>query len=81
MAGRGWSELMALVAVRGGSWENWRPDKDDFPPEILGNHFDGWAGERWLDVRRIDVLGPIHGGRARSRRVENRLSEQSVTAH
>jgi hypothetical protein len=42
-----------------GSWEDWRPDKDDFPPEVLGNDLDGWEGERWLDVRRIDILGPI----------------------
>jgi hypothetical protein len=42
-----------------GSWENWRPDQGDFPPEVLGNELDGWPGERWLDVRRLDVLGPI----------------------
>lgn len=42
-----------------GSWEDWRPDKEDFPPEVLGNDLDGWEGERWLDVRRIDILGPI----------------------
>jgi hypothetical protein len=42
-----------------GSWENWRPDKDQFPPEVLGKTLDGWPDERWLDIRRLDILGPI----------------------
>ena len=42
-----------------GSWEEWRPDAADFPPEVIGNDYDGWAGEKWLDIRRIDLLGPI----------------------
>ena len=33
-----------------GSWENWRDDKDDFPPESIGNKMDGWVGEKWVDV-------------------------------
>jgi hypothetical protein len=41
-----------------GSWEDWRPDADQFPPEVLGND-NGWPGEKWLDIRRLDVLGPI----------------------
>ncbi len=41
-----------------GSWENWRPDKRRFPPAVLGRP-NGWPGERWLDIRRIGVLGPI----------------------
>ncbi len=42
-----------------GSYENWRPDKDNYPAEILGNNLDGWPGEKWVDIRRLDVLGPI----------------------
>ena len=42
-----------------GSWEDWRPDKDQFPPEVLGKDYEGWKGERWLDVRQIDKLAPI----------------------
>jgi hypothetical protein len=42
-----------------GSWEDWRPDAGDYPPEVLGNPLDGWPGERWVDIRRIDLLGPI----------------------
>ena len=42
-----------------GSWENWRSDAGDFPAAVKGSKLDGWAGERWLDVRRLDLLGPI----------------------
>lgn len=46
-----------------GSFEDWRPDAPDFPVEILGNDLDGWPGEKWLDVRRLDLLQPIMEGR------------------
>jgi hypothetical protein len=26
---------------------------------VLGKDLEGWPGEKWLDVRRLDVLGPI----------------------
>jgi hypothetical protein len=42
-----------------GSWEDWRPDKDQFPPEVLGKDYDGWPGEKWLDIRQIDKLTPM----------------------
>ena len=42
-----------------GSWEDWRPDKDQFPPEVLGKDYEGWHGEKWLDIRQIDRLAPI----------------------
>ncbi len=42
-----------------GTYENWRSDAAQFPAAVLGSGVDGWPGEKWLDVRRIDVLGPI----------------------
>lgn len=42
-----------------GSWEDWRPDRDQFPPEVLGKAYEGWPGEKWLDIRRLDLLAPI----------------------
>ncbi|TAL19906.1 hypothetical protein EPN90_02140 [Patescibacteria group bacterium] len=42
-----------------GTWENWRPDKDAFPPVVIGKDVAGWPGEKWLDIRRLDLLGPI----------------------
>ncbi|MFY9265255.1 MAG: endo alpha-1,4 polygalactosaminidase, partial [Solirubrobacterales bacterium] len=41
-----------------GSYENWRPDKGRFPADVRGKS-NGWSGENWLDIRRLDVLGPI----------------------
>jgi hypothetical protein len=46
-----------------GSWENWRPDKDDFPVVVLGNNLEGWPGEKWLDIRALADLEPIMGAR------------------
>lgn len=42
-----------------GSHENWRPDTAAFPALVLGRALDGWAGERWLDIRKLDILIPI----------------------
>lgn len=42
-----------------GSWEEWRPDADAFPDEVIGDPLEGWPDERWLDIRRIDLLGPV----------------------
>jgi hypothetical protein len=41
-----------------GSWEEWRSDAAEFPEDVLGEG-NGWPGERWLDIRRIDVLAPL----------------------
>lgn len=48
----------AVCYLSAGSWEDWRPDADRFPPEVLGRS-NGWPGERWLDIRRRRVLAPI----------------------
>ncbi len=34
-----------------GSWEDWRSDASNFPESVKGNDLDGWAGEKWLDIR------------------------------
>ena len=49
----------AVCYMSAGSWERWRPDADRFPAAVLGRKLDGWPGERWLDVRRRDVLRPL----------------------
>jgi hypothetical protein len=53
----------AICYMSVGSWENRKPDENKFPNEVLGNDYDGWPGERWLDIRRIGVLAPIMGAR------------------
>lgn len=42
-----------------GSWERYRPDAGAFPAELLGAVYDGYPDERWLDVRRLDLLAPL----------------------
>lgn len=37
-----------------GTYENWRPDKAQFPAEALGRR-NGWPGEKWLDTRNATV--------------------------
>jgi len=46
-----------------GSYEDWRNDADQFPSAVLGNDLSGWAGEKWLDISRIDLLRPIMSAR------------------
>ena len=45
--------------ISAGSVEDWRPDTGQFTREIIGKDYAGWPGERWLDIRRLDVIGPI----------------------
>ncbi len=61
-------EVMRRLSERGvyllcyfsaGSLEEWRPDATEFPPDLVGEPLDGWPGERWLDIRRLDDLMPI----------------------
>jgi hypothetical protein len=42
-----------------GSWEDWRPDAAEFPKEIIGSDYEGWEGEKWFDIRNLDILGPL----------------------
>jgi len=48
-----------LCYISVGSWEEWRPDADRFPADLLGKEYDDWPGEKWLDIRQIDRLAPI----------------------
>lgn len=49
----------AICYISVGSWENWRPDRKRFPKSVIGSKYEGWAGERWLDIRKIGKLAPI----------------------
>lgn len=50
-------KLVCYISV--GSWEEWRPDAKLFPEIVIGKKYDGWPGEKWLDIRQIDLLAPI----------------------
>ena len=41
-----------------GAWESYRPDADHFPKSVVGKP-TGWEGERWLDIRQVQVIGPL----------------------
>jgi hypothetical protein len=46
-----------ICYVNVGAWEDFRPDADAFPRSLLGEP-NGWAGERWLDIRQLSFLRP-----------------------
>jgi len=55
--------IYVMCYFSAGSWENWRPDADQFPKETIGKDYDGWPGEKWLDIRSLDALAPVLEGR------------------
>jgi hypothetical protein len=57
------SGRVVICYMSAGTWENWRPDASKFPKSVLGKPVSGWAGERWLDIRQISILGPIMDAR------------------
>ena len=52
-----------ICYLNAGAWESFRHDAGDFPPELLGNAYTGYPDERWIDIRRIDLLAPIIAAR------------------
>jgi hypothetical protein len=42
-----------------GSWEEYRPDQGAFPKSVLGNVYEGFPEERWLDIRQFRKFAPI----------------------
>jgi hypothetical protein len=49
---------VVICYLSAGTYENWRPDASQFPASVLGRS-NGWAGEKWLDISKIDQLAPI----------------------
>jgi hypothetical protein len=47
-----------ICYLNAGAWESFRPDHGSFPALVLGRA-NGWEGERWLDIRRLDILRPL----------------------
>ncbi|OXA59060.1 uncharacterized protein LOC110844223 [Folsomia candida] len=56
---------VVICYVNVGAWEDWRSDAELFPESVLGNDYDGWPGERWLDIRNTDVILPLMRNRYR----------------
>lgn len=51
--------ITVICYINAGAWEDWREDAGQYPEEILGNHYPGWPGERFVDIREMATLGPI----------------------
>jgi len=43
--------IKVICYVSVGSWEDFRPDADDFPAAVIGNDYEGWPGEKHVDIR------------------------------
>lgn len=46
-----------------GTWEPWRSDADLLPATVRGSAVSGFESERWLDVRRQDLILPVIASR------------------
>ena len=49
--------VIAYLSV--GSLENYRLDANEFPESVVGNEYEGYPDEKWLDIRQIELLAPI----------------------
>jgi hypothetical protein len=52
-------DVFVMCYFSAGSFEDWRTDAVQFPQEVLGKDMEGWSGEKWLDIRQIELLKPI----------------------
>lgn len=58
--GSAWSTVTSagyktICYFSAGSYENWRPDKDDFQHADIGEPLDDWPGEAWVDTNSANV--------------------------
>jgi hypothetical protein len=51
--------VFVMCYFSAGSFEDWRTDAQKFPQKTLGKAMEGWAGEKWLDIRQIELLKPV----------------------
>ncbi len=50
-------KVIAYISV--GSVENFRDDANQFPASVIGNVYEGFEDENWLDIRNIDAIAPV----------------------
>ena len=51
--------VFVICYFSAGSYEDWRSDASRFPREVLGKELEGWPGEKWLDISKLDLLASI----------------------
>jgi hypothetical protein len=49
----------AICYLDVGSWESYRPDAGQFPRGVIGNVYEGFPEENWLDIRRFRDFAPV----------------------
>jgi hypothetical protein len=49
----------AICYLDVGSWEDYRPDAGQFPRSVIGNRYEGFPEENWLDIRRFHSFAGI----------------------
>ena len=54
--GRG---IRVICYFSAGTIEDFRSDRSTFPATIVGNTVAAWPSERWIDVTRATVVGPL----------------------
>eukprot|EP01097_Dermamoeba_algensis_P004207 TRINITY_DN2784_c0_g1_i2.p1 TRINITY_DN2784_c0_g1~~TRINITY_DN2784_c0_g1_i2.p1 ORF type:complete len:456 (-),score=141.10 TRINITY_DN2784_c0_g1_i2:110-1477(-) len=54
-----------------GSVESWRSDASLFPSSIIGRNYPGWPGEKFIDIRALDILEPIFRARLVKAKAKN----------
>lgn len=47
--------IKVICYFSAGSYESYRDDKGQFLASVLGNTLDGWADEKWVDIRSSNV--------------------------
>ncbi|MGI5247035.1 endo alpha-1,4 polygalactosaminidase [Dactylosporangium sp. CA-139066] len=52
-----------ICYVNAGAHEDFRADAKNYPESVRGKGLEGWPGEKWLDIRRWDVLEPLLAAR------------------
>lgn len=57
--------VFTICYVSVGTSEDWRADRDLFPPDALGNAYHGWPGERFLDITNPAVAAIMQARFAR----------------
>jgi len=49
----------AICYMSAGTYEAFRDDADEFPHRVLGKRLERFDNERWLDIRKLELLKPI----------------------
>ncbi|SOC29572.1 endo alpha-1,4 polygalactosaminidase [Thalassospira xiamenensis] len=56
-----WREagIFPICYINVGAIEEWNDDYAQFPKDVIGNPYWGWAGENWLDISRFEQFAHI----------------------